>query len=138
MLLKARPLEYLGNGLETVELACTGEVIDIDTTECKIELYTVITLCRDVNVITNTVTQTYIDDGILKLYESKEEAFEAALNEAEMECESLNDGCDKHLSFGIPEDTEYDNKNTVNIMYYNDCDDVEELVTSRVVRKIVQ
>lgn len=92
--------------------------------------YTVVTLCRDANG--TQVPNTYLEKGVLlKEFDSKREAFEFAVKAAEEEAEGLMEDCKEGISFGVPEDTEYQNMESVKVCYYNHKDDTTEIVTER-------
>ena len=99
--------------------------------------YTVVTLCKDPcrTVFLPDGTQafnTYLEKGVLlKEFDSKREAFEFAVKAAEEEAKGLMEDCDEGISFGVPEDTEYQNMESVKVCYYNHEDDTTEIVTER-------
>lgn len=102
--------------------------------------YTIICICRDATKVTPTcptgVTPPYADiqpDFPLPLFNTRADAFAIATDEAEDELESLCDGCDEGISFGIAEDDEYDKMRSIKICYYNHEDDTTYVVTERVI-----
>ena len=94
--------------------------------------YTYVTLCKDVTGI-DSVSDTYFDEPSLTLFDSKDKAFKYAEIAANEELETLNNECDKNISFGISEDSEFDAKNRIKVNYYNHNDDTTELVTERII-----
>ena len=95
--------------------------------------WTFITTARD--VANGSVTAEYLTDHTLFLFDSKKQAYEYAVKSAEEECESLNDGCDPRLSFGVPEDNLYESMDEVKVYCYS-YDDDTELVTRRSIREV--
>ncbi|MBR3518258.1 MAG: hypothetical protein IKO10_18300 [Lachnospiraceae bacterium] len=92
--------------------------------------YTIVTLCRDANGM--QASNSYLEKGVLlKEFDSKREAFEFAVKAAEEEAEGLMEGCREGISFGVPEDTEYQNMESVKVCYYNHEDDTTEIITER-------
>ncbi len=82
-------------------------------------------------------TGKYLEKGCtLKEFDTREEAFKYAVSSAEEEVRNLMDGCDETISFGIPEDREYERMESVKVEYYNHEDDTTECVTERVLFEI--
>ena len=92
--------------------------------------FTYITLARDCGKI-----PFYVTDDDLVIFETKQEAFDAALKEATDEADLLGEGCDEGISFGIPEDELYSSNEEVQVCCYSDDDDTE-IVTRRIIRRI--
>jgi len=91
--------------------------------------YTIVNTCQDV-LSNERVSGKYLEKGTaLKQFDSKREAFNFAVKAAEEEVEFLMDDCDEGISFGIPEDNEYERMESVKVCYYNHENDVTELVT---------
>lgn len=102
------------------------------------KIFTIITTARDVCMNewgNDEISPEYITDDVLKGFESREKAFEAALKSAEEEAQELNDGCDEGLSFGIPEDDLYQKSKEVSVCCYSE-DDSTYIVTRRTVREV--
>ena len=96
--------------------------------------YTYVTTCRDVEG--SSISREYLSDDILKTFDTKEEAFHRAVESAEKEVDSLNDGCSSDRSFGIPEDDDYEAGDAVKVFCYLK-DGSTELATRRSVRKVI-
>lgn len=105
-------------------------------------MYTVITLCRDVYTDkygNDRITHPYLDDSDLKLFNTKEEAFNFARAAAEEELESFTEGLkedDECNSFNIPGDSEYESFDEVKIMCYYYDEDESDIVTRRIIKAI--
>ena len=106
-------------------------------------MFTIITLCRDVYMDdygNDAISLPYLSDDQLHLFNTKEEAYEAAKQSAEEELESLicdDDDEEKgNLSFNIPEDSEYESKDCVKIYGYDE-DDNTYTVTVRHIREVL-
>lgn len=105
-------------------------------------MYTVITLCRDVYTDkygNDRITHPYLADSDLKLFNTKEEAFNFARAAAEEELESFTEGLkedDECNSFNIPGDSEYESFDEVKIMCYYYDEDESDIVTRRIIKAI--
>ena len=95
--------------------------------------WTYVTTAKD--AVGSSISAEYVTDDWLCLFDTKEEAFAYASGYAEEECESLNDGCDPRLSFGVPEDDLYESKDEVKVCCYDENDDTE-VVTRRSIREV--
>ena len=100
--------------------------------ERTVRKYTYVTLCRD--ALNDKIFGPYLSDDELVIFDTKEAAFETAEKAAREEAEGLNDGCDEGISFGIPEDGAYENKDSVKVCYYYNNN--TEIVTERFIRII--
>ena len=98
------------------------------------EKYTYVTTCRDAEG--SRYSREYLSDDILKIFETKEEAFRHAVESAEEEVASLNGGHASGRGFGIPEDEDYKQGDVVKVFCYL-ADDTAELVTRRSVREAI-
>lgn len=90
--------------------------------------FTYITLARDYG------EPFYVTDDDLTIFETKQEAFDAAEKEAADEANFLGEDCDEGISFGIPEDELYSSGEEVKVCCYSDDD--TEIVTRRIIRRI--
>lgn len=93
--------------------------------------WTYITTAKDAKLF-NSI---YVTDDPLLLFDSKEEAYSCAVEYAEQECESLNEGGDERLSFGVPEDNLYESMDEVKVCCYDEDNDTE-IVTRRSIRSV--
>lgn len=98
------------------------------------EKYTYVTTCRDVEG--SRYSREYLSDDILKTFETKEEAFRHAVESAEEEVASLNEGNASCCYFSISEDEDYEQGDVVKVFCYL-ADGTAELVTRRSVRKVI-
>lgn len=99
--------------------------------------WTIITTKRDcyMNDDGNSAfTNEYLANKPLRLYESKELAFNAAESLANLEVLSLSRASGE-VSFGIPEDSDYESMSEVKVNAYGE-DDTTELVTRRTIREV--
>ena len=58
------------------------------------------------------------EDNPTEVFDSFEDAWNFAVELAEQEVEYLNQDCDEGISFGIPEDNQYINKEICKVEYY--------------------
>lgn len=103
------------------------------------EKWTYITTARDAykDVDGNQkFTSEYVTDDTLYLFASKQEAFGAAEKSAMKEVDGLNEDIESSdgKSFGIPEDSDYEQRTEIKVLCYSD--DETELVTRRVLKKV--
>lgn len=100
----------------------------------KKTFYTIILVEREpVSNSDDGLFRTYLSDDKLLLFDTKEEAFEYAMIMAESEVEKLNSGCLEEVSFGIPEDDEWQNSNCVVVNYY--YNDNTEMVSKYIIKE---
>jgi hypothetical protein len=80
-------------------------------------IYKIKRLCFDSNL--NVLSY---EDNPTEEFNSWDDAWNFAVKLAEQESEYFNQDCDEGISFGIPKDTEYENKTLCKVEYYYNPD----------------
>jgi hypothetical protein len=92
------------------------------------------------NDLSGSIKKANVDTSVAPLFATKDEAFDAAINDAENECNELKSRNSEDMTFKINEhDIETKNDVIRVICCYNDGDETAEtieIVTERYIRKL--